>query len=375
MLPCPLAGSKVAPGPADIDTEIRSSGFMQHILVIRFSSLGDLCLLGAALARLADRPGAGERHVTLVTKSAFAPLLARMRGIDRVIGLDGGGPRGLGDLAGKLQGGNWDLVIDAHNTLRSHLLLGLLGRRPDARLAKDTLPRLAFLQFRQASRALERSMSDRFDELFATAAAARVPPASAPRFTPAFRDPGPAPAANQPVLGVAPGAQWPSKQWPQERFAELLTFFREQSNAPIRVFLGPREQEWFPGGTLERTLADLGAVEIVRERPLTELVPAIRGCSLLVTNDSGLLHLAEAAATPVVALYGPTVREFGYFPRHPASRVLEIPLACRPCSRNGKRECHRGDLACLTRIPAGDVLAAVRDVIAWPPAAAGRIEL
>jgi heptosyltransferase-2 len=77
---------------------------------------------------------------------------------------------------------------------------------------------------------------------------------------------------------------------------------------------------------------------------------------VVVTNDSGLLHLSEAVGTPVVALFGPTVREFGYFPRLGASAALEVPLECRPCSRNGKRPCHRGDLACLERIEVGAVL-------------------
>ena len=83
-------------------------------------------------------------------------------------------------------------------------------------------------------------------------------------------------------------------------------------------------------------------------------------CSRLVTNDSGLLHIAEAVGTPVLALFGPTVREFGYFPILARSLVLEKSLDCRPCSRNGKRPCHRGDLACLQDITPD----AVRSVLA-----------
>ena len=70
-----------------------------------------------------------------------------------------------------------------------------------------------------------------------------------------------------------------------------------------------------------------------------------------MTNDSAPLHLAEAVGTPVIAFFGPTVREFhGYFPRLPASRALETPLPCRPCSRNGKRPCPYGTKECLTSI-------------------------
>jgi ADP-heptose:LPS heptosyltransferase len=86
----------------------------------------------------------------------------------------------------------------------------------------------------------------------------------------------------------------------------------------------------------------------------------------VVTNDSGLMHVAEAVGTPVVALFGPTVRGFGYFPSLPRSAVLETNgLECRPCSRNGRRPCWRGDHACLTRIDSEAALARVDALGPW----------
>jgi hypothetical protein len=61
------------------------------------------------------------------------------------------------------------------------------------------------------------------------------------------------------------------------------------------------------------------------------------------------------------------VRAFGYTPRLPASRLLETTdLDCRPCSRNGRRPCHRGDLACLVRITPDRAWAALHEMVAWP---------
>jgi ADP-heptose:LPS heptosyltransferase len=81
------------------------------------------------------------------------------------------------------------------------------------------------------------------------------------------------------------------------------------------------------------------------------------------------MHLAEATGTPVVALFGPTVRAFGYYPQLPPSIALEVDdLDCRPCSRNGKRPCWRGDLACLTRLEPAVVLEAVLGRGRWPAA-------
>ena len=137
----------------------------RHILVVRFGSLGDLCLLGWALARLSDRDGDKNIRVTLVTKPAFAPLMENIRGIHRVISLPGSGPGAVVQLAAELRKFPWDMVIDAHNILRGHLLLGMMGRRPDRRLAKDTAARLAFLRTGHLGNRLKRTMHDRFEEL------------------------------------------------------------------------------------------------------------------------------------------------------------------------------------------------------------------
>jgi heptosyltransferase-2 len=341
---------------------------MHHILVIRFGSLGDLCLLAWSLARL-RAAGDGRQHVTLATKVAFADLLTAVPGVDDVAALTGSGPLAVTALAGRLRRQSFDVIVDAHNILRGHLLLALLGRRPNRRLAKDTTARLSLLLTRRGKRRLTRTMRDRFDELFAPL----LPPGIYAGTTPTpplagFADAGAAAAPRSPVLGVAPGARWNTKRWPEAHFVELIRGFRHLSCAPLRLFLGPDEQKWFPGSELARTLAESGEVELIHGRPLTEVATQLAGCTALVTNDSGLMHLAEATGVPVLALFGPTVREFGYFPSLTASESFEIDLDCRPCSRTGKRPCHRGDLACLERIAPGTLLAALQRNWRWPPA-------
>ena len=320
---------------------------MKRLLIIRFSSLGDLCLLGWAAAARRDRlPPDGSEQVTLVTKPAYADLMRLVRGIDEVVVPDGTGVGALARLAGGLRRDPHDLVLDAHNVLRSHLLLGLMGRRPQRRLAKDTAARLLYMRTGKPHTALQRTMGDRFDEV--VSGPGDTDPHRAPQ--PPLDIPG-AEGRREPILGLAPGAMWETKRWLPRNFADLARAARERTGARIRIFLGPREESWFSASPLGQfAAAAQDSVEIIDRRPLVEVASLLADCSLLVTNDSGLLHLAEAVGTPVLAFFGPTVRAFGYFPRLPASRVIERPLDCRPCSRNGKRPCHRGDLACLTDI-------------------------
>jgi len=327
---------------------------MSRVLVIRFGSLGDLCVLGWSLARLAGHAGPTPQRVTLVTKAAWAPLAGHFQGVDEVVSLKNSGVRGVSRLAAELRGREIDHVIDAHNILRSHLTLGLLGRRPDVRLAKDTSARLAFIRFRRPDTRLERSMRNRFDELFS----AWAPMDDEITATPPLRSLASRTEDERP-LGLAPGAQWDTKRWPDKNFADLLNEQLKSGSGTIRIFLGPRETAWFGGSALEVAATASPRVEVIRDRSLVEVARLLAGCRTLVTNDSGLLHLAEAVGTPVLAFFGPTVKEFGYFPQLSASRVLEVPLECRPCSRNGKKPCHRGDLACLERITPATALAAL----------------
>jgi heptosyltransferase-2 len=208
-------------------------------------------------------------------------------------------------------------------------------------------------------------MRDRFDDLLPALLDGAAPAnpgahvfprlsAAADRGTPAH-----------PVLGIAPGARWDTKRWPVERFATLVAE-HAAAGGRSRIFLGPQEEAWFTAGPLGPAAAAAGA-DVVRGASLPEVARGLAGCAAVVTNDSGLLHLAEAVGTPVVALYGPTVRAFGYFPVRPDSVALETDLECRPCSRNGRRPCHRGDLACLDRIAVPDVQAALAPLLAARP--------
>jgi heptosyltransferase-2 len=335
-------------------------GFMRDILVIRFGALGDLCVLGWALSRLADSCAPGTCRITLVTKAAFAPLMAQMHGVDEVIALGGADISAVWRLSRRLKSRPWDVTIDAHNILRSRLLFAMLGRRPEARLAKDTAARLRFMALGHQNPRLSQRMVDRFDDLMATVAPGPLVPAAT---APLGHLRQSASETERPILGVAPGAQWDTKRWPEEHYADLVQMFRSQTEGAVQIFLGPREQGWYADSALARTVAADDQVQLVQMPQLPDVARRLAAVDLLVTNDSGLLHLAENTGTPVLAFYGPTVREFGYFPLQESSRVLETELSCRPCSRNGKRPCHRQDLACLGPIAPATALAEVLDML------------
>jgi len=328
-------------------------------LVIRFGALGDLCIASWFLAGLADSQS--ESSLTLVTKPAFADLAREIPGVSDVIALPGTGASGLIRLAAEIRQASPDIWLDAHGVLRSRLLGLLCRRRATARLHKDTIDRLRLIR-RGAPTGNTApkpglALLDRLDAMVTgqpgrsrLIGEPRPPLAHLRRSSPPTRR-----------IALAPGARWPTKRWPLHHLVAFTTDWLESHDGEFVILLGPDEQDWLDQPAA-RALAGRDRVQVITGATLVETAQELAQCRATVTNDSGLLHLSEAVGTPVVAMFGPTVRAFGYAPLLPHSRLLEVELECRPCSRTGSRPCHRGDLACLESIApsAGiDALAAI----------------
>jgi heptosyltransferase-2 len=98
---------------------------------------------------------------------------------------------------------------------------------------------------------------------------------------------------------------------------------------------------------------------------LMETAAAMDRCSAVVTNDTGLMHLATARQRPVVAVFGPTVREFGFYPLGNTSLVLEVgALDCRPCTHIGRSYCPKEHFRCMLDIPAQRAVDGVAQLLA-----------
>jgi len=91
----------------------------------------------------------------------------------------------------------------------------------------------------------------------------------------------------------------------------------------------------------------------------------IRRSAALISGDTGVMHMATGVGTPVVALFGPTVRQFGFFPYNAEhSSVVQLELACRPCSAQGGRACPLGHHRCLRAIAPEDVFERLCEALA-----------
>lgn len=151
-----------------------------------------------------------------------------------------------------------------------------------------------------------------------------------------------------PVLGIHPGSTWPTKCWPVEYFSEIVSR-AAGDGARVLVFAGPDEKD-VAAKVIDG--ARLNAIEhrvinLAGKLSLPQLAAHLGKLDAYLTNDSGPMHLAWAQDTPLVALFGPTVKELGFFPRGDHSTVMEIPLDCRPCGLHGPKQCPEKHHNCM----------------------------
>nr|WP_321260485.1 lipopolysaccharide heptosyltransferase II [uncultured Pseudodesulfovibrio sp.] len=150
----------------------------------------------------------------------------------------------------------------------------------------------------------------------------------------------------RPVLGIHPGSTWPTKCWPVDYFSEI-TSRAVESGAHVLIFAGPGEED-VARQVEQGAKADSAHVtNLAGKLSLPELAAYLGKLDAYLSNDSGPMHLAWTQDVPLVAVFGPTVRSLGFFPRGDNSTVMETELACRPCGLHGPKKCPEGHFKCM----------------------------
>lgn len=328
-----------------------------NILLVRFSAIGDILLLTPLVRAL--RRKHPDARLTVVTRTGFAPLLERNPRISEVIGWD---PlTSLPDLGRRLRDLEFTHRLDLHDSVRSRLLRwhtgGAWTTYPKHRLARAALihthrdlyrdRRPVAERYFDAARGLEVTPDGGSLEMFLS----RTDLEAAEGFL-AARGLG----QSRQLIAVAPGAAHFTKRWPTHHWIALVRRLVEGGN-DVLVLGGPEdlaigEAVAAAGGEFAASAA--GAFDLPGSAALLKRTRA------LVSGDTGLMHLATAVETPVIALFGPTVEQFGFFPYRAKSAVLQRELSCRPCSAHGGPRCPLKHHRCLQDLQPGDVLEALR---------------
>ncbi|CAN2325711.1 ADP-heptose:LPS heptosyltransferase [Fusobacterium sp. oral taxon C10] len=164
---------------------------------------------------------------------------------------------------------------------------------------------------------------------------------------------------NKKIILIAPGSKWFTKRWPEEYFRILIQNLVKKNNLLIVITGGKEEKE------IELNL-DSKVLDLRGEITLLELAELTKRASLVVSNDSAPIHITSAFPnTRIVGIFGPTVKEFGFFPWSKNSKVFEINgLYCRPCAIHGGNSCPEKHFRCMRGITPDLIESEIYDYIA-----------
>jgi len=322
-----------------------------RFLIVRLGSLGDVIHAIPAVAALRVRhPDAG---IDWAVDPRYVEVLRLVSAVDRAVPVDTRG--GFGALArtvGELRRARYDAVVDLQGLLKSGVLARLAGGRRTIGLPRAHLREpLAGLFYGQTldpgpdPHVIRKSLSlmRALDVTDASIAFPLSVPAT-PTGEAAVKAIG-----SDAFVALNPGAAWPNKRWPPERFGALAAGLRDRVGLRSLVLWGPGEEE------LARRVvaASGGAATPSPPTGLVDLFDITRRARLVVSGDTGPLHIAAAVGTPVVALFGPTFAE-----RNGPWAADDVTLSrADTCACHYERRCRRTS-PCIDDITLDEVLSA-----------------
>ncbi len=167
-------------------------------------------------------------------------------------------------------------------------------------------------------------------------------------------------APDQKMAVVCPGSVWATKEWIPERFIGLIERMKHEMNISTVLAGGRNERELANAIQID---CSVPVINLAGKTSISRLIALIDRADILVTNDSGPMHIGAALKKPQVAIFGPTTPSLGYYPYNKNSKIVHAELDCRPCDRHGPKECPLEHFHCMNNISVNDVLKAVQTVL------------
>lgn len=305
------------------------------ILIIRFSSIGDIVLTTPVLRCIKNRFPQCELHYA--TKKNYSDILSSNPYVDKV--------HCLGDsfsaFAGELKNEQFDYIIDLHNNLRTLRLAWKLSFKRMYRLNKANFHK--WLLVRKWTNKPVKHVVHRYLEVVEKLGV-DYDGQGLDYFYETRELPVELPAE---YIVMAIGGTWSTKKMPVIQLAEIAV----KCDYPV-VLIGGREDE---GAGEEISKICPGTINLCGRLSLDQSAAVVKSSKSVLTHDTGMMHIAAALRVPVKVIWGNTVPEFGFSPFYPVNykegyQNFEVKdLKCRPCSKIGFNECPEKHFYCMQK--------------------------
>lgn len=306
--------------------------FQEKILILRFSSFGDVTQCLSVASKLSEHFKNSIVHWAV--REDLSPLLQHHPSIHQIIAL----PRKsnffvLIQLAWRLRNEKYTRIYDAHNSTRSWIISLVLGLTTSAQVLRKSQmrwKRILLFKLRWNLYQMPRSgQRDLIDPLKAWGIQNTLPPTPQLFLLNSELESIKEILPNKNYIALAPSAAYELKRWPVENWKNLILKDDNQSfvllGGPDDLFLQEIQK-----------IAPKRILNLSGRTNLRQSACVVQLSELLISNDTGLLHTAEQLGHPAIALMGPA--PFG-FPSRPKTKILQLDLKCRPCSKHGQGPC------------------------------------
>jgi ADP-heptose:LPS heptosyltransferase len=317
---------------------------LKKILIVRFSSIGDIVLTTPVIRCAKQQLEGAEIH--FVTKEAFKDTLINNSNIDKLITFK----NDVDEVYTELKRENYDVIIDLHKNLRSLRLKQFL-RTKSYSFDKLNFKKFLAVNFKLRNRLPSKHIVERYFE-----AIANIGVKSDGKGLDYFLNEKDKVNCSELFFKLIPtkfialvvGGSYFTKQIPLNKLKEIC----KNSKSPIVLM----------GGKSDKIIAD----ELLKSFPnlintcgnfsLNQSASIISQAEWVITSDTGLMHIAAAFSKKIISVWGNTIPEFGMGPYLPnaENRIIEIKdLNCRPCSKLGYKKCPKGHFKCMNEIDFG----------------------
>jgi len=307
-----------------------------RILVIRLSSLGDVLLTTPVIRALRKKYPAAE--IDFIVKEEYLAVIQGNPHINLVFPYKKN-KDSIKLLKQVISDKKYSLIVDLQNNLRTLSLTFGLGTTV-VRFKKNGLKKLLLVHFKinllRDAKQIPLRYADCLQGITLDGEGLE------------FSLGNNSPVRNTNCIGVAPGSKHFTKRYPVDRLAEIAKLLLLKGYE-IHLIGAADDREYC------ETLAQLapGTINRCKGNDTKQIAKEIAECSLLLCNDSGLMHLASAVKTPVAVVFGSTVEEFGFTPYNNKHIIIQDnSLSCRPCSHTGRADCPKKHFKCMLNLSA-----------------------
>lgn len=313
------------------------------ILIIRYSSMGDVILIAPLISVLRKQYPAAT--IVLLTQQSYTKIFAGDSRVSKLIGVKNG------HIAPELQKyGAWDIIIDLQNNKKSKKQINVLSFKKLHSFKKQHFKRIILLIFKlnlykkrwliaenYIKTSGEKITADRFDYTIT------ISNKAGKRFLPLLQHG----KIKRPVIALFPFSAWKNKEWPEDYFISVGQFFLIKGwNVVLLGGKADRERAF----EMEQKIG-FRCISLAGRMDLQDCSAVLKKCNLSLGCDSGLSHLARASGIKCGIIFGPTTKHFGFQPYDDKMCcIFEVNRWCRPCHPHGGNVCFRLDHGCMRQI-------------------------